>query len=132
MTAKSILLPLLVAGGLFYTTAFAPLRNPSSILSRQELQQPLFSTPPSTSPEETKQNEEPLLSELDARVLKEMLQDTEKLDLQEESNMKKLLERGIAPKSAPTPPKQQEEEEEGPYSSETLKVSIDLARADNY
>ena len=41
-----------------------------------------------------KNNEEPVLDDIDARVLQSMLQD-EKLNLQEEQNMKRLLERGI-------------------------------------
>lgn len=62
------------------------------------------------------------LSELDARILKEMLQD-DKLDLQQEANMKKLLERGVAPKSAPsleTP--DPDDNEVSPFSSTVFKV----------
>ena len=46
---------------------------------------------------DNKNNEEPLLDDIDARVLQSMLQD-EKLNLQEEQNMKRLLERGIKTK----------------------------------
>jgi hypothetical protein len=45
----------------------------------------------------TKENddEEDLLSQMDARVLQSMLRDSNKLDLEQASNMKKLLERGV-------------------------------------
>ena len=64
--------------------------------------------------------EEPL-SDLDARVLKEMLQ-TDKLNLTEEKNMKKLLERGVAPKSAPSFQKEESDDTDSPYASTVLKV----------
>jgi hypothetical protein len=64
--------------------------------------------------------EEPL-SDLDARVLREMLQN-EKLDLTEEENMKKLLERGVAPKSAPSFQKEEPDDTDSQYSSTVLKV----------
>jgi hypothetical protein len=63
------------------------------------------------------------LSELDARVLKSMLQE-DKLDLSEEANLKKLLERGVAPKSAPIPETKQEDNDnnDSPYASTLFKV----------
>ena len=63
------------------------------------------------------------LSDLDARVLQTMLRD-DKLDLSTEQNMKKLLERGVAPKEAPSFEKEERKEEEadGPYASRVLKV----------
>jgi hypothetical protein len=66
------------------------------------------------------------LSDLDARVLKSMLQD-DKLDLKKEENMRKLLERGVAPKSAPTvetTTKQEENESDSDFSSTLFKVRI--------
>ena len=63
------------------------------------------------------------LSDLDARVLKAMLQE-DKLDLSQEANMRKLLERGVAPKSAPIPEtKQGQEESDSVYASTLFKVS---------
>jgi hypothetical protein len=38
------------------------------------------------------------LSEMDARVLRSMLADSAKLDLQTEGNLKKLMERGVVSK----------------------------------
>ena len=75
-----------------------------------------------SSKEETSGKQQ--LSDLDARVLKAMLQE-DKLDLQQEENMKKLLERGVAPKSAPsfeTQQKVEEEEDDSPFSSQLFKV----------
>lgn len=78
--------------------------------------------------EEDGVNDDDRISELDARVLQSMLRD-DKLDLGIEQNMRKLLERGIAPKSAPKVPKdtqqQQDNDEEGEYASQILKVKSD-------
>lgn len=69
----------------------------------------------------SKEQEE--LSDLDARVLRSMLQD-DKLDLKQEANMKKLLERGVAPKSAPSFEKEPEEkDDDSAFSSTLFKVS---------
>lgn len=70
---------------------------------------------------QTSENEE--LSDLDARVLKSMLQD-DKLKLGEEENMRKLLERGVAPKSAPSvKTKKQQDDSDSDFSSTLFKVS---------
>ena len=64
--------------------------------------------------------EEPL-SDLDARVLKEMLQ-KDKLNVSDEENLKKLLERGVAPKSAPSFEKEEPDNSDSPYVSTVFKV----------
>jgi hypothetical protein len=49
------------------------------------------------------------------------------LDLKKEENMRKLLERGVAPKSAPTvetTTKQEENESDSDFSSTLFKVRI--------
>jgi hypothetical protein len=71
--------------------------------------------------------EEQFLNELDARVLQSMLRENDKLDLQQEANMKKLLERAVAPKtpSKPEPVDSNESTDtsnDGPYSSKFFKV----------
>ncbi len=73
--------------------------------------------------EGTQEKQQEQLSELDARVLKSMLQE-DKLDLEKEENLKKLLERGIAPKSAPTveTPNKQEQDGNSDFSSTLFKV----------
>ena len=43
-----------------------------------------------------------VLSDLDARVLQSMLREKNVLDLQQEVNMKKLLERAVRPKTTTT------------------------------
>jgi hypothetical protein len=69
-------------------------------------------------------DDEPLLTDLDSRVLQKMLQENDKLDLRQEANLKKLLERAVAPKTAdpymniPT-----DDNDNGPYSSSLFKVS---------
>lgn len=68
-------------------------------------------------------NEEPLLNEVDARVLQSMLQD-EKLNLQEEENMKRLLERGVkadGPVAQEAKRAKEEAMEEKEYSSKVLQ-----------
>lgn len=83
-------------------------------------------TPPEPTTKDAS-NEE--LSDLDARVLKSMLQD-DKLDLKQEENMRKLLERGVAPKSAPSfeKPAPSDEQDDSEFSSQLFKVS-DCLRA---
>jgi hypothetical protein len=70
--------------------------------------------------------EEEPLSDLDARVLKEMLRN-DLLDLIEEENIKKLLERGVAPKSAPAFQKEESHDniDTCPYVSTVLKTITD-------
>lgn len=67
-------------------------------------------------------DDEAVLTDLDARVLQEMLRDSQKLGLEEEENMRSLLERGIRSKEA-TPNQQdsEEETEDSPFQSEILK-----------
>jgi hypothetical protein len=67
-----------------------------------------------------------LLSDLDARVLQSMLQDSaNKLDLQQEENMKKLLERGIKSKQKVESPVKQPEPVSSDYSSQVIKTLAD-------
>jgi hypothetical protein len=67
--------------------------------------------------------EEPFLNELDARVLQSMLRENDKLDLQQEANMKKLLERAVAPKTPEKPvDSKSTDSNDGPYSSTLFKV----------
>lgn len=75
-----------------------------------------------------------LLSDIDARVLRSLLQDADKLNLQQEENMKKLLERGVSSKAKVEPPKDKAYTNEGdgsvkatevPYSSQVLQTLAD-------
>jgi hypothetical protein len=66
-----------------------------------------------------KEEEDAVLTDLDARVLQELLQDSQKLDLQEEQNMRNLLERGIKAKEKIDSPKQKKED--SPFQSEILQ-----------
>ncbi|KAG7363774.1 ion transport protein [Nitzschia inconspicua] len=79
--------------------------------------------------DDKEKDDDDLLSDLDARVLRSMLQDSaNKLDLQQEENMKKLLERGIKSKQkveSPTTVKDTEKEEESAYSSQVIKTLAD-------
>ena len=70
--------------------------------------------------------EDDLISQMDARILQSMLQDN-KLDLEQESNMKKLLERGIRKEDEEEDPfgKKEEIEEEETYSSQVIKTLAD-------
>eukprot|EP00980_Cylindrotheca_fusiformis_P026523 scaffold16346_cov49-Cylindrotheca_fusiformis.AAC.1 len=70
-----------------------------------------------------------VLTDLDARVLQEMLLDSQKLDLQETENMKSLLERGIKAKENPTTTtttkeqsKQSKKSSSSPFQSEALQA----------
>mmetsp|Transcript_12276 Transcript_12276/g.25333 ORF Transcript_12276/g.25333 Transcript_12276/m.25333 type:complete len:697 (+) Transcript_12276:56-2146(+) len=66
------------------------------------------------------------ISEMDARILQTMLRDN-KLDLEQTSNMKKLLERGIRKDSEDEDEKpfEKKEEEEEAYSSQAIKTLAD-------
>lgn len=69
-------------------------------------------------------NDEAVLTDLDARVLQSMLQD-EKLNLQEEENMKRLLERGIKnsePVAQEAKRAKKEAAQEDEYASQILKT----------
>ena len=72
--------------------------------------------------EEDEEDEDALLTDLDARVLQSMLAD-DKLNLDQEDNMKKLLERGIK-STTPSNDEQNKakEEESSPYASQVLKT----------
>lgn len=100
----------------FSANAFSPMRT----------RRPAYrSTTRLYSSTETKEKavemkEEPL-SDLDARVLKEMLQQ-DKLDVSDEENLKKLLERGVAPKSAPSFEKEEPDYSDSPFVSTVFKV----------
>ena len=67
------------------------------------------------------------ISEMDARILQSMLRDN-KLDLEQEANMKKLLERGIRKDNEDeeeTSAEEEQEEEEENYSSQVIKTLAD-------
>mmetsp|Transcript_13968 Transcript_13968/g.33794 ORF Transcript_13968/g.33794 Transcript_13968/m.33794 type:complete len:874 (+) Transcript_13968:112-2733(+) len=68
-------------------------------------------------------NDEAVLSDLDARVLQEMLRSTDKLDLQDERNMKDLLDRGIKAKerSVKDETSSQQDEQDSEFKSEVLQ-----------
>ena len=75
------------------------------------------------------ETKEEKLSETDARVLKAMLQDSEKMDLKTEESLQKLLERGVVSKEVPkvefknnNKPSDYSDSE---FSSEALKVLSD-------
>jgi hypothetical protein len=117
---------------LFSTRAFTTITGTCRDAHRTSAATRLYSS--STSTTETREGnvqmtmmkeeeEEEPLSDLDARVLKEML-GNDKLDLTEEENMKKLLERGVAPKSAPSFQKKEPNDntDTSPYASTVLKV----------
>ena len=71
-------------------------------------------------------DEKPLLTDLDSRVLQTMLQENDKLDLRQEANLKKLLERAVAPKTADpyrNIPSDDNDNVNSPFSSTLFKVS---------
>ncbi len=71
------------------------------------------------------EEEDDRISEMDARILQSMLRDN-KLDLEQEVNMKKLLERGIRKDNEDEEETSVEEEkEEVPYSSQVIKTLAD-------
>jgi hypothetical protein len=81
--------------------------------------------------------EEEAISDLDTRVLQSMLQDGA-LDLESEDDMKKLLERGVAPKEADRM-KQRDDESDSEYASRAISTLADTklwkalqAKADDY
>jgi hypothetical protein len=79
----------------------------SSSSSQQQEQATISSNASNTSSNKKKTKvttQEEKLSDTDARVLKSMLQDTDKLDLKTEESLKKLLERGVVSKDVPTTP----------------------------
>ena len=72
--------------------------------------------------------EEDLISETDARVLQSMLRDSNKLDLEQASNMKKLLERGVKKDEddeGSEKEKEVEDDEDTTYSSQVIKTLAD-------
>ncbi|CAB9508526.1 Putative mitochondrial carrier protein PET8 [Seminavis robusta] len=78
----------------------------------------------SNDQKQQKKKEEEKLSEMDARVLQSLLQDSEKLNLKTEESMKKLLERGVVSKDVPQAPKK-ETDDDSEFSSEVLKTFSD-------
>ncbi|KAL3930596.1 MAG: hypothetical protein SGBAC_011696 [Bacillariaceae sp.] len=67
-------------------------------------------------------DDDAVLSEMDARVLQEMLRDSDKLDLQAEKNMKDLLDRGIKAKERVSDEgAQQQDGEDSEFKSEVLQ-----------
>ena len=80
-----------------------------------------------TTSKKTKVVEESL-SDMDARVLQSMLQDSQKLDLETEESMKKLLERGVVSKEVPEAPKGSDStssNSDSEFSSAALKTLSD-------
>jgi hypothetical protein len=78
-----------------------------------------------------KEKEDDLISEMDARILQSMLRDN-KLDLEQTSNMKKLLERGIRKEEEDgddeksfAERKKEENAEDDTYSSQVIKTLAD-------
>jgi hypothetical protein len=72
--------------------------------------------------------EEDKLSEMDTRVLRSMLADSAKLDLQTEENLKKLLERGVVSKDVPRAPKKKDidaSNKDSEFSSQILQTLTD-------
>eukprot|EP00980_Cylindrotheca_fusiformis_P002194 scaffold503_cov81-Cylindrotheca_fusiformis.AAC.4 len=78
------------------------------------------------SQQQQQQDTAAVLTDLDARVLQEMLLDSQKLDLQETENMKSLLERGIKAKENPTTTTKEQEQQSkkssSPFQSEALQA----------
>mmetsp|Transcript_7239 Transcript_7239/g.10225 ORF Transcript_7239/g.10225 Transcript_7239/m.10225 type:complete len:847 (+) Transcript_7239:45-2585(+) len=68
--------------------------------------------------------EEEGLSDLDARVLQSMLAE-DKLDLNTEENLKKLLDRGVAPKRPESAPKKKDKETDSEFSSTIFQTLTD-------
>jgi hypothetical protein len=66
-------------------------------------------------------DEEAVLSDLDARVLQEMLRDSDKLNLQDEKSMKELLDRGIKAKESIQDEVQASQAEDSEFKSEALQ-----------
>jgi hypothetical protein len=76
--------------------ALSHLRQRAGLWSKRSSSGPLFLSDSQRGAGNTREGDadEAVLTDLDARVLQKMLQD-EKLNLQEEDNMKRLLERGV-------------------------------------
>ena len=104
---------------------FAPLAVQTTGCHRGVNAPPTFSSSLCAKPS-ADDDEDDRLSSLDARVLQSMLRDDDKLDLGTEQNMKKLLERGVAPKNAPTFEQPVDpnggDDDDGEYASKVLKV----------
>jgi nucleoid DNA-binding protein len=120
-------------------------RNPSSTHPSQQQPNHCLSTTTTTtsssrsllllSAKTTKEEEADLISEMDARVLQSMLRDSNKLDLEQASNMKKLLERGVKKDENDEGEsqssdffknkKEKDDEEDKTYSSQVIKTLAD-------
>ena len=108
------------ASGLSTTNTYLVLVGHSNLPSTRRGASPLLMT------KKKEDDDMNVLSDLDARVLQSMLREKNVLDLQQEVNMKKLLERAVRPKSTTTTttdlPKSNKDN--GPYSSELFKVCV--------
>jgi len=109
------------ASGLSTTNTYLVLVGHSNLPSTRRGASPLLMT------KKKEDDDMNVLSDLDARVLQSMLREKNVLDLQQEVNMKKLLERAVRPKSTTTTttdlPKSNKDN--GPYSSELFKTLSD-------
>lgn len=106
-----------------FTTA-SKARTTGAATSSTNLPMASTDSAPETSRAEGEDGDDALLNDVDARVLQSMLRDT-KLNLQEEENMKRLLERGVkkeTPQDAARGVQAQKELEEVPYSSQVLQT----------
>lgn len=117
---RLVILAIMLVEGVTWTIPSMSLLHP---LSQSRPTSVLGVSKDEMSPE-TNNDNDAVLSELDARVLQSMLQD-EKLNLQEEENMKRLLERGIKNKEPVAQEAKRATEEknvETEYSSQILKT----------
>jgi hypothetical protein len=70
------------------------------------------------------EEDDAVLTDVDARVLQDMLRDSKKLDLEQAENMKSLLERGIKAKervNSANSSEENQQEEDSPFRSEILQ-----------
>lgn len=115
----------------FYTASTTATKQLQERRQPQQLTSTIIQLYSSSSTSTSTRQDEPALSETDARVLRQMLQDENKLDLETEENMKKLLERGVVSKDTPDVPKSKREHQDddddskSEFSSEALKTLSD-------
>jgi len=132
LSLRSVAVVLVVGASL--SSAFPPTsKRPSSLLSSERSSSGttclVLRSEKSTTTEKEKDDQ---ISEMDARILQSMLRDN-KLDLEQTSNMKKLLERGIRKDNEDDDVKaasdgnnnNKKEEEEEAYSSQVIKTLAD-------
>jgi hypothetical protein len=102
-------------------------RYPSSLCERTDKTEESNEQQPSTTTTGTTTSTSPL-SDVDARVLRAMLNDKNTLDLDTADDIRKLLERGVI-KTTPSPKSKtnsnNNEDETSPYSSQVIKTISD-------